>query len=212
MCSLTFLGGICHFAMKTVSCWSHGMINLFTHFCCQPGHGCVSFSSQLQATHLGTLMFALRTVWFGHRRLNTRTKLLCWLGRTRQHVLKLSGATCSVHMRRNILGLIPVKSPLSPFFLEGRNFCYAASHKYRKLRSKLIADETDSVMQPHITTVLPKAILAFKCWFICLFLLYEVRTIYPLYLKGTKFFFSLRWSILMRLQYDHSSNTWWPYN
>lgn len=87
------------FATMTVACWAHGMMNLFAHFCCQPGHGCVSFLSQLQATHLGTLMLAPRTVWLGRRCSNTRTKLLRWLERTRQHVLKLSGATCSVHMR-----------------------------------------------------------------------------------------------------------------
>lgn len=98
-CFAIFLGGIFHFATMTVSCWVHSMMNLFTHFCCHPGHGCVSFPSQLQATHLGTLMLAPRTVWIGRRRLNTRTKLLCWLGWTHQHVLKLSGATCSVHMR-----------------------------------------------------------------------------------------------------------------
>lgn len=111
-CFAIFLGGIFHFATMTVSCWVHSMMNLFTHFCCHPGHGCVSFPSQLQATHLGTLMLAPRTVWIGRRRLNTRTKLLRWLGWTHQHVLKLSGATCS--HEGNILEFIPFKSPLFP--------------------------------------------------------------------------------------------------
>lgn len=42
------------------------------------------------------------------------------------HVLS-TGVECTV------LGLILVKSPLFPFLLEWGNFCFAASHKYRKL-------------------------------------------------------------------------------
>lgn len=90
----------------------------------------------------------------------------------------------------NILGLIPVKSPLFPFFLEGRNFCFAASHKYRKLTG--VSSQLMEMIQwcnPTINTVLPKAILAFKCWFICLFLLYEVRKLYPLYIKKEQILF-----------------------